>query len=154
MRNVWDVGSRQFAVPPSWRLPGCFGIAVENRIWPLHTANVGTRELLGSGILAVYWPLEMSERRGTETRHYPAEVCPIGNAPSLWHEFFPRRRCEPWQEPTLTLIPHQRLQWRPPIRWDDVQHGLAVLRHEGVQIDDMGDPLRRLIGNTGNDHPT
>src|SRR5215475_2452547 len=104
MRNVWDVGSRHFAVPPSRRLSRCFGMAIVHGIRPLHTANVGARQFLGRRVLAAYRLLEMPERCRSETRQYPAQVRLIGNAPGLWHEFFPRRWCESWQEPALALV--------------------------------------------------
>src|SRR5215472_350254 len=153
MRDVWQVGRRNLAETPSRRLTRRFGMAIENGVWPLRTANVRARQLLGRRVLTVYRLCEMSERCRLQARQYPAPVRLIGNAPDLRHDFFPRRRCEPRHEPALTLALHQRFHWRTPIGWYDVEHALAVLRHEGVQIDDMSDQIRHSIGNTGDDHP-
>src|SRR5262249_59447813 len=112
MRDVWQVGSRHFAVAPSLCALRCFGVAVEHRIWPVHTANVSTRQLLGCRVLPTYRLFEMSEGCRSETRQHPSQVRLVRDAPGLRHKFFPRRRCESWQEPALALLLHHRLH--PP----------------------------------------
>src|SRR6516164_3362686 len=54
MGDEWQVGRREFAVTPPRRPLRGFGVAVVHRILPTHTANVGTRQLLGCRVLWTY----------------------------------------------------------------------------------------------------
>src|SRR5215813_269170 len=128
VRRVSQTGPcRDFglAETPSRRLSRRFGMAIEHGVWPLRTANVRARQLLGRRALTAYRLGEMSERCRPQARQYPAAVRLIGNAPNLRHDFFPRRRREPRHEPALTLALHQHLHWRTPVGWCNVEHALA-----------------------------
>ena len=45
------------------------------------------------------------------------------------------------------------LHGRPPVGRDHVPHGLAVFRHERIEIDQVSEALRRAIGNACDHHP-
>src|SRR6266566_1901346 len=59
----------------------------------------------------------------------------------------------PGQQPPEALGFNQRLHRRPPLRWDEVEHGLPVVGDESIHVDQLGEPLWRAIGNPADHRP-
>ncbi len=56
------------------------------------------------------------------------------------------------QTPAVPIF-DRRAQSRRPIAREQIDHGLTVLRHESVQVDEPGDALRHAVGDSRGDHP-
>jgi hypothetical protein len=48
---------------------------------------------------------------------------------------------------------HELLHHGSPLRRDDVQHGLTVLRHESVEVHELPDALRNAIDDASDHDP-
>ena len=57
------------------------------------------------------------------------------------------------KEPTVALGLHELLHHGSPLRRDDVQHGLTVLRHESVEVHELPDALRNAIDDASDHDP-
>src|SRR5262245_37114750 len=138
----------QLAKTPAFGPPRRGGVPIEARMWPAETADIGTRYPLGLRVLTPDWIPEMPEGRGRQAGQHPPQVGLIGDLPGLAHERLPRGGREAREKPALALGLHEPLHRGAPLRRDDIQHGLTVLRNEGVEIDEVPDTVWNAIGDT------
>ena len=94
----------------------------------------------------------MPERGWPEARQCPPQIGPIGNPPGLRHEFLPGSRGEPRLELALSLGRDERLHGGASVGRDELHKALTVRRHEGIEVDELGDALGYPIGDASVHH--
>ena len=94
---------------------------------------------------------EVPERRRAQPREHPGQVGLVDDLPRRRGRSPPRARGEARPEPTVTLGLHERLHGLATVGRQHVDDALAVGRHEGVEVDELGDPLGHPVGDAGDD---
>ena len=117
-----------------------------------HLVRTKVREIRGVRIGAAHCVPEVGEGRGPQSWQDPLHVAGVRYLPELRQHSSPRRRRERGSSQPCPSFCNEGVEGRPAVRRDEVEQALAVLRHKGIEIDELGDPLRHLLGNARDHH--
>ena len=127
----------------AWRSKPGWGHLVRTKVRGIFAASG-----LAHRTASLKWAKGVGRSRGRTHCTSPASVICQSSGRILSHGGGAKRG----QQPALSLLLHEGVEGRPAVRRDEVEQALAVLRHEGIEIDELGDPLRHLLGNARDHH--